>query len=77
MSVSVNYIFVGRKLLEPHRTAGMKLLGRNSHFATETKFSAVGKAGRGVDVNSGAVHSFNKVICGRIISGDDSFAVPC
>ena len=40
-----NYVFVGIKLHKTHGSSGVKLLGRNAHFATKPKLTTVSKTG--------------------------------
>ena len=45
-------ILVSRKFLKPHRTAGVKFIGRNADLRPHAELSAVGKARRYIVVNA-------------------------
>ena len=53
----------------------MKLLCRDSDFATESEFSAVCKPRRGIDVNCRAVYRCYKIGRGILVFRDDCIAV--
>ena len=49
----------------------MQFLGRDAHFAAETKFTAIGEAGGSVDIYRGAIHQGGKAgNCGFIFGND-------
>ena len=43
LSVALDDPLVGSKLFQPHRTAGMELLGTDAYLGTQTKLSPIGK----------------------------------
>ena len=68
-------IFVAAQLGQAHGAAGMQFLGADAHFAPQAKLSAIGKAGGGVDIHGGAVHTGGKAVCGSIVRRDDGLTV--
>ena len=72
---AVDDIFVAAQLGQAHGAAGMQLLGADAHFAPQAKLSAIGKAGGGVDIHGGAVHTGDKAVCGGIVRRDDGLTV--
>lgn len=55
LSVSVNNPFVAGKFFKCHWSTGMKLLGGDTDFSTQSKLSAISKSGRNVAVNSSCI----------------------
>ena len=56
LTVAADNVFIGVEFLKPHRAAGMELLCGDAHFTAEAEFTAVGKAGGAVDVDSRGIH---------------------
>ena len=53
LPVARDDVFVGRQFGKAHRTAGVELLGRDSHLGAEAELAAVGEGRRDVDVDAG------------------------
>ena len=66
---SMDDVFVGGQLLQPHGAAGVQLLGGDAHLAAEAELAAVGEAGGGVDVDRRAVHSGDEARLRRPVRG--------
>ena len=69
LSVAAYDVFIGVQLLQPHWTTRVQFLSRDSHFTTETEFSAVCKTGGNIDINRCGIHKAGEpVCCGWILS---------
>ena len=75
LPVARDDVFVGRQFGKAHRTAGVELLGRDSHLGAEAELAAVGEGRRDVDVDAGGVHGACELRGGLFVLGDDGFAV--
>ena len=74
LPVAADDVFVAVELLEPHRAAGVELLGRNAHLAAEAELAAVGKAGGGVYIDGGRVHQAGKLFGVSVVFGEEEDA---
>ena len=68
-------ILVGRKFLKPHRTAGVKFIGRNSDLRAHAELGAVGEAGRNVVIDARRIDIAQKFRRARLIERNDRIAV--
>ena len=56
LAIAIDEIFHAGHLLQPHRPAGMELLGADTDFRPKTKLEAIGEAGGSIDINASSVH---------------------
>ena len=47
LPISMDDVLIAAQLLQPHRAAGMELLGGDAHLTAQTELAAVGEAGGG------------------------------
>ena len=70
LAVSDELILICSQAFKPHRAAGMQLAGGDADFSPEAVNKSVGKAGGGVPVNPGTVHTVEEISGGGRIPGD-------
>ena len=75
LPVTVDNVLVAAKLLQPHGSPGVQLLGRDAHLTAQTKLAAVGKAGGAVHIHSGAVYRSGEPVGVCLRPGQDGLAV--
>ena len=75
LPISVDDVLVAAKLFQPHRAAGVQLLGGDAHLAAQPELSAIGKAGGTVHIHGGTVHSCREPVGVGLCPGQDGFAV--
>jgi hypothetical protein len=61
---AANLVLEGGELLQSDRSAGMELAGGDANLCAEAELSTVGKLGRGVVHDNGAVDLVEKTRCG-------------
>ena len=49
-------VLIAAQLLQPHRAAGVELLGGDAHLTAQAELAAVGEAGGAVDIDRRTVH---------------------
>ena len=77
LAISVNNIFGCCQFLQSHRASGVKLLGADTDFRTETEFKAVGKTGRRVDIDGCRIDFFKKSAGIVIVLCNNGFGMFC
>jgi len=68
-------VFVRRQLLEPHRAAGVKLVGADADLGPKAELVAVVEARRGVPEHDGAVHPGEELLRRGGVGRDDRVGV--
>ena len=72
---AVDDVFVGAKLVQAHRAAGVQAIGGDADFGTKAKLKSVGEAGGGVVEDRSGVHGSEKLLCRGSVFGDNAFGV--
>ena len=76
LPVAVDDVLHARQLAQPHRAAGVQLLGGDADLGPEAELAAVDEAGRGVDEHGGGVDLATEALGGAQVAGDDGLGVP-
>src|SRR6202012_1517483 len=71
----VDHVFVAGELLDTHRPAGMKAIGRYTDLRTHAEIATVRELGRGIVQHDGAVHALQKALSGGAIVVDDGIGM--
>ena len=75
LPVTVDNVLVAAKLLQPHGSPGVQLLGRDAHLAAQTKLAAIRKAGGAVYIHGGAVYRSGEPVGVCLRPGQDGLAM--
>src|ERR1700758_1604680 len=76
LTVSPHNPFGRGQFRQPHRPAGMQLLGGDADLSTETELLAVGERRRRVDHHRRGIDSVGKPLCGSHIAGHYCLGMP-
>ena len=68
-------VLIAAQLLQPHRAAGVELLGGDAHLTAQAELAAVGEAGGAVDIHRRTVHGCCKEGGMGLVPGQDGLAV--
>ena len=75
LPISMDDVLIAAQLLQPHRAAGMELLGGDTHLTAQAELAAVGEAGGAVDIHRRTVHGCCEEGGMGLVPGQDGFAV--